>query len=81
MRKIVIVLGVIVGVYLAARAVVEPFVIDFGDASSYRNDWGGPSLFGVLAVHCGPGIIAACLIGRNLRRRLHGASAKASTSM
>jgi len=51
-----------VGVYLIVRAAVEPFVIDPGDPSTYHLDWGGPHLAGVLAVHCGPGVVAAVLI-------------------
>jgi hypothetical protein len=59
MRKLLLGLGVIVGIYLIGRAIVEPFVINAGDPSSYQNDWGGPSLAGVVAVHCGPGVIVA----------------------
>ncbi|GAA1756137.1 hypothetical protein [Luedemannella helvata] len=62
MRKALVVLGWIVGLYLVARAVAEPFMIDFGDPATYRDDWGGPSLVGVLAVHMGPGIIAAAVL-------------------
>ncbi|WP_433793516.1 hypothetical protein [Actinoplanes sp. CA-252034] len=56
------VLGVIVALFFVARAVAEPFVIDVTDASTYANDWGGPSLAGVLAVHCGPGVLAAMFL-------------------
>lgn len=59
--------GVLLGLYLIGRAAAEPFVIDMTDPASYRHDWGGPSLIGVLAVHCGPGIISALLIGRGVR--------------
>jgi hypothetical protein len=59
----------ILGLYLVVRAVVEPFVIDMSDPASYRNDWGGPHLVGVLAVHCGPGILAAVVLVAVLRRR------------
>lgn len=58
------------GLYLIGRAVVEPFVIDVGDPSTYQQDWGGPSLAGVLAVHCGPGLVAAvAVVALPLRRR------------
>jgi hypothetical protein len=40
------------------RAIVELFVIDTSNPASYRQDWGGPGLVGVLLVHCGPGILA-----------------------
>jgi hypothetical protein len=64
MRKALLVVGTVLGLYLITRAVAEPFVIDVGDPASYRNDWGGPSLVGVLLVHCGPGVIAAVMLGR-----------------
>ena len=69
MRKFLVVLGFILGLYLVGRAVVEVLLIDYGNPDSYRLDWGGPSLAGVLAVHCGPGIIAAALMIWWLRRR------------
>lgn len=62
-------IGLIFGLYLIVRAVVEPFVIDMSDPSTYRNDWGGPSLLGVLAVHCGPGLLAGAVIVAVLIRR------------
>ncbi|MEU8655661.1 hypothetical protein [Actinoplanes philippinensis] len=55
-------LGVVVALFFVVRAVAEPFVIDVTDPSTYANDWGGPSLAGVLAVHCGPGILAAMFL-------------------
>ena len=71
MRKIASAVGLIIGLYLIVRAVVELFVIDMSDPASYRDDWGGPSLAGVLAVHCGPGLIAAAIIvAVVIRRRL-----------
>ncbi|WP_328465331.1 hypothetical protein OHA21_43305 [Actinoplanes sp. NBC_00393] len=62
-------LGVILGLYLIVRAVAEPFVIDVTDPSTYRDDWGGPALAGVLAVHMGPGILAALALFGAVRRR------------
>jgi len=70
MRKIAEVLGILLSIFLILRAIVELFTIDFGDPATYQDDWGGPSLAGVLLVHCGPGIVAAVLIGRLLVRRL-----------
>jgi hypothetical protein len=70
LRRAGLVLAVILGLYLVARAVAEPFVIDFADPATYRLDWGGPSLPGVLLVHCGPGVVAATLMVRGVRRRL-----------
>ena len=62
MRIVLVVLGLIVGVFLIARAIVELFVIDYSNPSSYANDWGGPSVAGVLLVHVGPGVLAALAI-------------------
>ncbi|MBM7490222.1 hypothetical protein JOD64_001444 [Micromonospora luteifusca] len=55
-------IGLIIALYFIVRAVIEPFVIDFSDPASYQNDWGAPSLAAVLAVHCGPGVLAAVII-------------------
>jgi hypothetical protein len=68
-RKIASIVGLIIGLYLIVRAAVEPFVIDVSDPATYRNDWGGPHLIGVLAVHCGPGLLAAAVIVAVLVRR------------
>jgi hypothetical protein len=80
MKRLLAILGVLLAVFLMARAVAWPFSVDPGDPATYANDWGGPSLLGAAAVHCGPGIIAAAiLIGvvvrgrRGARRRLGGA--------
>jgi hypothetical protein len=70
LRKVLVGLGLIVGLYLIGRAIVEPFVITFSDPSTYRNDWGGPSLAGVLSIHCGFGLLSAALIVAWLRRTL-----------
>jgi len=59
MRRVAIALGVIVGIFFIVRAVVEQLTIDYSDPSSYADHWGGPSLTGVLLVHCGLGVIAA----------------------
>ena len=69
MRKVGVVAAFILGLYLIGRAVVEVVLIDYGNPDSYRLDWGGPSLVGVLAVHSGPGVIAAVLMVWWLRRR------------
>jgi hypothetical protein len=68
-------LAVLLGLYFVVRAVVELFVIDVTDPATYRDDWGGPSLLGVLAVHCGPGllVLAFCIV--MLRRRAAARSA------
>ena len=80
MKRALTILGVLLGVYLMARAVAWPFSVDPSDPATYASDWGGPSLLGAAAVHCGPGILAAAiLVGvvvrgrRAARRRLDGA--------
>ena len=70
MRRIVVLAGLVLGVFLVVRAIAEPFVIDVGEPATYRHDWGGPSLAGVLAVHCGPGLLAAgWMVTAAVRRR------------
>lgn len=59
MRRVLWLLSLTVAGFLIFRAVIELFVVDFSDPSSYESDWGGPSLFGVLLVDMGPGILAA----------------------
>ena len=68
MRKAVIAVGLAFGLFLIVRAIAEPFVIDMSDPATYRNDWGGPSLLGVLLAHCGPGVLAAIAIAMVLIR-------------
>lgn len=68
-RVVLLVVGGVLGAYLVVRAIAEPFVIDMTDPGTYANDWGGPSLIGVLAVHCGPGIVALGIGFALLRRR------------
>lgn len=57
--------AVLVGAYLVIRGIAEPFLIDVSDPSTYRDDWGGPSLAGVLAVHCGPAVLIAVYLLKN----------------
>jgi hypothetical protein len=64
MRSLLVVLGHVVGMYLILRALAEMVLVDYSDPTSYGQDWGGPSLIGVLAVHCLPGLISAVLIAR-----------------
>jgi hypothetical protein len=70
-KKLAMVFGMVLVAYLIVRGIAEPFVIDMSDPATYRNDWGGPSLTGVLAVHCGPGLISGALMGAALRREAH----------
>jgi hypothetical protein len=56
MRKVAWGIGILLGLFFLVRAIAELVVIDFFDPATYRDDWGGPSLAGVLLVHCGPGL-------------------------
>jgi hypothetical protein len=67
--KLAIGIGCMVGLYLIVRGVAEFFIIDYHDPASYRDDWGGPSLLGVFAVHTGPGLVALIVAGYAIRRR------------
>ncbi len=69
MRNAGIAVGLVLGVFLIVRAIVEPFMIDMSDPATYRRDWGGPSLIGVLLVHCGPGLVAAVVFAILFVRR------------
>ena len=68
MRRTSIVIAFIVGAYFVVRAVVEVATIDYRESSSYRHDWGGPSLAGVLTVHCLPGLISLLAMAWGWRR-------------
>lgn len=61
MRKVAWCIGIVVGLFFLVRAIAELVVIDFSDPATYRDDWGGPSLVGVLLVHCGPGLLVVAL--------------------
>jgi hypothetical protein len=62
--------GFVLGVYLVGRAIAELFAINYNDPASYRLDWGGPSLAGVLAVHAGPGLAVLVSAAVYLWRRM-----------
>ena len=68
-RRVTTVVAVVLGVYLVVRAVAELFMIDWSDPRSYRSDWGGPSLAGVLAVHVGPAVLALIAAAGWLQQR------------
>jgi hypothetical protein len=61
MRKLAWGIGIMLGLFFLVRAIAELVVIDFSDPATYRDDWGGPSLVGVLLVHCGPGLLVVAL--------------------
>jgi hypothetical protein len=73
MRKVAWGIGIVLGLFFLVRAIAELVVIDFSDPATYRDDWGGPSLVGVLLVHCGPGLLVVALVAlvfvRRSRRR------------
>jgi hypothetical protein len=55
-------------VYAVVRGAIELATIHWGNPASYRHDWGGPSLLGVLLVHSGPGVVGAALLVLAWRR-------------
>jgi hypothetical protein len=74
MRKVAWGIGLVLGLFFLVRAIAELVVIDLSDPATYRDDWGGPSLVGVLLVHCGPGLLVVALgavyvVRRQKRRR------------
>ena len=62
MRRVLLIVGFVAGLYLVGRAVVELVMFDWSDPASTSKDWGGPTQAGVLAVHCGPGVISLALM-------------------
>ena len=69
MKRVAIGLALLAGAFFVIRAIVELLTINYSDPKSYANDWGGPSLAGVLLVHCGLGIVAAIALVLWWRRR------------
>lgn len=75
MKKGATLLAAAVGVFLIVRAIAEPLTIDMSDPATYSDDWGGPSLAGVLALHMLPGVIAAAgFVWAVMRRRSQGSA-------
>jgi len=72
LRAAAMLVGGLLAIYLIARGIAEFFIIDYSDPESYAQDWGGPHLLGVLAVHSGPGlVILGAAVAYFLRRRTH----------
>jgi hypothetical protein len=61
-KKTLWILSTLLGLFLVARAISWPFSVDAADPSSYSHDWGGPTLLGAAAVHCGPGVVSALIL-------------------
>ena len=85
MRKVAWGIGIVLGLFFLVRAIAELVVIDFSDPATYRDDWGGPSLIGVLLVHCGPGLLVVALgaldlVRRSKRRRHLGTGSRRSAT-
>jgi hypothetical protein len=85
MRKVAWGIGIVLGLFFLVRAIAELVVIDFSDPATYRDDWGGPSLVGVLLVHCGPGLVVVALVAvavvrRSKRRRRLGTGSTRSAT-
>ena len=73
MRRVALIVGLVFAVFLVVRAIVELVTFHYSDPSSYEHDWGGPSMVGVLLVHCLPGVLAAAAIVLVVRRYRSGA--------
>ena len=69
LRAVGVALGAVLAVYLAGRGIAEFFTVHYDDPASYRNDWGGPSLAGVFAVHSGAAVAILAGTAYHLRRR------------
>lgn len=69
MRRVGQAVLAVLAVYLLGRGIAEFWVIDLSDPSTYRNDWGGPSLIGVLAVHSGPAVLMLGWLAQGLTTR------------
>ncbi len=66
----------LLSVYLVGRGIAEFFTVSYSDPASYRDDWGGPSLAGVFAVHSGPAVLVVLGWTVYLRRRRRTRSGK-----
>ncbi|MER7309570.1 hypothetical protein [Streptomyces griseoluteus] len=69
LRAAAMLVGGLLAVYLIARGIAEFFIIDYSNPESYAQDWGGPHLLGVFAVHTGPGLVILGAAVAHLRRR------------
>ena len=69
LRTLGIGLAGLLSVYLIGRGIAEFFTVNYSDPASYRDDWGGPSLAGVFAVHSGPAVLAVLGWTIYLRRK------------
>jgi hypothetical protein len=68
-RALGLLAGGLLALYLVGRGIAELFLVHYSDPASYRLDWGGPSLAGVLAVHSGPAVAIGAGAVIWLRRR------------
>lgn len=62
MKKTLWISGSLLGLFLIARAISWPLSVDVNDPATYVDDWGGPTLIGTVAVHCGPGLACALIL-------------------
>jgi hypothetical protein len=68
MRRAGLIAGSVLAAFFIVRAIVELVTLDYADPSSYEHDWGGPTVVGVLLVHCFPGFVAAAAVVLVMRR-------------
>ncbi|RMI33606.1 hypothetical protein EBN03_10925 [Nocardia stercoris] len=63
----------LLAIYLVGRGLAEFWIVDYADPASYRDDWGGPTLPGVLAVHSVPCLLILGAAVMQLRKRFRSA--------
>jgi hypothetical protein len=68
MRRAGLIVGLVFAAFFVVRAIVELITLDYSNPSSYEHDWGGPTVVGVLLVHCFPGFVAAAAVVLVMRR-------------
>jgi hypothetical protein len=78
MKRALLIVGAVVAAFLIVRAIVEVLTLHYSDPTSYQHDWGGPSVIGVVLVHCLPGVIAAVAVILVMRRSRAKGAADAS---
>lgn len=60
---------VVVLAYFVLRGVAQLLLWVFRPELIGPDSWGGPSMAGVLVVHCGPGLVSALVLVWLARRR------------
>ena len=67
-RPTLTVVTVTFAAFFVVRGIAELFTLDYSHPASYRGDWGGPSLLGVLATHSGPAVVVLAYVAYSAHR-------------